>query len=115
MPLPQDQRGEERIPLETPVLLAAGTGVTRGFSRSGLCFLIEQPLPPGARSTLRYNSIMPALACRLNLNDGEKYCVSKQPEQSSGWPPASASAGAPINLFETSRQRADLASRLQLT
>ena len=47
MPLTQDQRREERIPLETPVLLATGTGVTRDISKSGIYFLTEQALTPG--------------------------------------------------------------------
>jgi len=47
MSLTQGQRHEERIPLETPVLLATGTGVTRDISKSGIYFFTQQPLPPG--------------------------------------------------------------------
>lgn len=52
MSLTRDQRSEERIPLETPILLATGTGVTRDISKSGIYFLTEQDLSPGGALNL---------------------------------------------------------------
>lgn len=43
----QENRREERILLEMPVLLEGGTGLSRDISQSGIYFVTDQALTPG--------------------------------------------------------------------
>jgi len=47
----KEKRGEERIRLEVPVLLANGTGVSRDISGSAIYFVTEHALSPGRTVT----------------------------------------------------------------
>lgn len=42
-----ENRREERIMLEMPVLLEGGTGISRDISQSGIYFVTDQPLTQG--------------------------------------------------------------------
>ena len=43
-----DKRHEDRIPIEVPVALEAGAGLSRDISRSGIYFLTGEAMVPGS-------------------------------------------------------------------
>ena len=49
----EEKRRAERIPLEAPVLLANGSGVSRDMSESGIYFVTDQHLAPGSVVNLK--------------------------------------------------------------
>ena len=63
-----DKRHEDRIPIEVPVTLEAGTGLSRDISRSGIYFLTEQTMVPGSlvRFSIRLDHIRAGKPLRLD-------------------------------------------------
>lgn len=68
MEKPQEKRHEERFPMEMPVILEAGTGVSRDISESGIYFITDQPPAPGGvvKFSVRLDHIHPGKPIRFD-------------------------------------------------
>ena len=64
----KDKRREDRIPIEVPVTLETGMGLSRDISRSGIYFLTRQLMVPGSlvRFSIRLDHIRAGKSLRLD-------------------------------------------------